>query len=449
MAGLTTLTAAACAAHGSSEPAIHVSDRSIYLTECTLIALAVGAYVVWLLLVLLRRSHPGLRIGRPVAIAFLLRILAAAALGSLPISAQLRGGDENTFLARAHDLVLHPFGGAASLDKLTGELHTWLFSVNLRIFHPDPPLLMLRVEMITFSVVGVALLAAAVYELAGARAASVAAWILAFEPANVFFSSLLHKEPLMYMAEGAVAYGGAVYWKRGKLWALAPIVLGCLVAIATRPYAGWFLGAAAVAVILHASVTRQRGGRALAMACLMVILIAAFFPMVWSASSHKSLKSLQESQNANAADTRANLSLEHVDYSSRAKLITNLPQRVSDVILKPYPWQSQNTSQGLGILGTLVMLVAVGFLVVAVVRDGRGLMRRAAPLVYPAIFMLVAYALSAGNAGTAYRYRTHLVGILLCLVVVVWYGRRQEEVAEAPSEPRPWQMLETEPRLAK
>jgi hypothetical protein len=76
-------------------------------------------------------------------------------------------------------------------------------------------------------------------------------------------------------------------------------------------------------------------------------------------------------------------------------------------------------------------------------------MRRTAPLVYPAVFMLVAYALSAGNAGTAYRYRTHLVGILLCLVVVVWYGRRQEEVAEAPSEPRPWQMLETEPRLAK
>jgi hypothetical protein len=63
--------------------------------------------------------------------------------------------------------------------------------------------------------------------------------------------------------------------------------------------------------------------------------------------------------------------------------------------------------------------------------------------------MLVAYALSAGNAGTAYRYRTHIVGILLCLVVVVWYGRRQEQAAEASSQPRQWKMLETEPRLAK
>ena len=105
-----------------------------------------------------------------------------------------------------------------------------LFSLNFRIFHPDPPLLMLRVEMITFSVIGLTLLAAAVYELAGPRAARIAAWILAIEPANVFFSSLLHKEPLMYMAEGAVAFGGAVFWTRGKLWAFVPIVFGCLVA---------------------------------------------------------------------------------------------------------------------------------------------------------------------------------------------------------------------------
>jgi hypothetical protein len=428
---------------------IHLSDKSLYLDECVLIALALGGYAVWLLIAWLRRSRPDLSIGRAVAVAFVLRFAAAAALGSLSIGSQLRGGDETTFLTRAHDLVTHPLGSSASLDKLTGELHTWLFSVDLRIFHPDPPLLMLRVQMITFAVVGLTLLAAAVYELAGARAAKVAAWILAVEPANVFFSSLLHKEPLMYMAEGAVAYGGAVFWKRGSLWALVPTTLGCLVAIATRPYVGWFLAFAAVAVVLHASLTRHQGARALAIAGLMVVLLAAFFPMVWNASSHKNLKSLQQSQDANASDTQANLSLEHVDYSTRGKLITNLPQRVSDMVLKPYPWQSRNTSQALGILGTLVMLVALGFLVVAVVRDGRGVLQRAGPLIYPALFMLVAYALSAGNAGTAYRYRTHVVGILLCLVVVVWYGRRQEQVAEGPSAARRWKMLETEPRLAK
>jgi hypothetical protein len=428
---------------------IRLSDSSLYQDECVLIALAVSAYVLWALITWLRRSRPDLSIGRPVAAAFGLRLIAAAALGSLSIGSQLRGGDENTFLARAHELVNHSITSSASLDSLTSELHTFLFSLNYRIFHPDPPLLMLRVEMITFSVIGVTLLAAAVYELAGARAARVAAWILACEPANVFFSSLLHKEPLMYMAEGAVAFGGAVFWTRGKLWAFVPIVFGCLVATATRPYVGWFLAAAAVAVILHASLTRRRGARSVLIAGTMVLLIAAFFPLVLNASSHKSLQSLQESQNANAQDTSANLSLESVDYSSRGKLITNLPQRVSDVIFKPYPWQTQNASQRLGVLGTLVMLIALGFLIVAVARDGRLVIQRAAPLIYPALFMLVAYSLSAGNAGTAYRYRTHVVGILLCLVVVLWFGRREEQTAPAPSDRLRWQALETEPRLAK
>src|SRR6185436_8834748 len=178
---------------------INLSDRSLYLDECVLIALILGAYAVWLLVAWLRRSRPGLGIGRAVAVAFLLRLIAAAALGSVSIGSQLRGGDEDTFLARAHELVNHSITSSASLDSLTSELHTFLFSLNFRIFNPDPPLLMLRVEMITFSVIGLTLLAAAVYELAGPRAARIAAWILALEPANIFFSSLLHKEPLMYM----------------------------------------------------------------------------------------------------------------------------------------------------------------------------------------------------------------------------------------------------------
>jgi hypothetical protein len=136
--------------------------------------------------------------------------------------------------------------------------------------------------------------------------------------------------------EGAVAFGGAVYWTRGKLWAFLPIVFGCLVATATRPYVGWFLAAAAVAVILHASLTRQRGARSVLIAGTMVLLIAAFFPLVLNASSHKSLQSLQESQNANAQDTSANLSLESEFRFARAQFDAaardaDVPLRIEDL----------------------------------------------------------------------------------------------------------------------
>ena len=61
--------------------------------------------------------------------------------------------------------------------------------------------MMERIELISLALVGLALMATAVYELAGPKAATIAAWILAIEPTNVFFSGIIHKEPLMFLAE--------------------------------------------------------------------------------------------------------------------------------------------------------------------------------------------------------------------------------------------------------
>ena len=123
-------------------------------------------------------------------------------------------------------------------------------------------------------------------------------------------------------------------------------------------------------------------------------------------SSDEKLEELQQSQDANAADG-ANLSLERVDYSSRGNLIVNLPKRIRDMIFRPYLWQTANASQQLGAIGTLVVLACLALLAVAIARNRRSIMPLAGPLIYPAAFMLVAYSISAGNAGTAYRYRTH------------------------------------------
>lgn len=430
---------------------LHPSDRTLYLDECVLITLVLATYTLWLALAALRRRRPDLSIGRAVAAAFVLRVLAAVGVGQLSMAQDLRGGDELTFLGHAHDLARDGIGSAASMDALTTELHSFVFSLNLRAFRPDPPLLALRVEMIALSVLGLALIATAAYELAGPRAARITAWLLALEPTNIFFSSILHKEPLMFLAEGAVAFGGAVLWKRGSLSALVPMILGCLVAVATRPYAGWFLAVAAAIVILHASVTRQQGIRAFALVVAMLGLSAAFVPVVWNASSDRSLKELQQSQDANAADTEANLSLERVDYSTRTRLVTNLPKRISDVILRPYPWQTQNTSQRLGVIGTLVLFFALATLVMTAGRGGSAVMARAGPLVYPALLLLIAYSLSAGNAGTAYRYRTHVVGLVICLIVVLRAHLRSqaasERARETAGEPAEWRRAPAEPEL--
>ena len=408
-----------------------LTDQALYDLLCVLIALLLGGFAIVGAVKLLRRTRPDLDIATPIAVAFGVRVGAALALGQVSVSQELRGGDELTFLARAEHLAALPITGRESLDFLTSQLHTFLFSLHMRILEPLPPENMLRVELIAFAVIGIALLSAAVYELAGRRAALIAAWVLALEPTNVFFSGILHKEPLMYLAEGLVAFGGAVLWKRGDLRSLFPIVIGCLLAIATRPYVGWFLVMAAAAVVLHASIVRQRGLRSLTLLAIVVLLAAAFIPVAWDETSDESLQELQASQDANAEDEEANLSLERVDYSSREKLFLNAPQRIYDVVFKPYPWQTENTSQQFGVLGTLVLFAALILLAQQLIRNRSAIMQRAGPLIYPMLFMLWAYAISAGNAGTAFRYRTHVVALALCLLVVLREARQQREAVAA------------------
>jgi hypothetical protein len=408
-----------------------VSETQVYQNECVLIALAGSILLLVFLMRYLRRAHPGLLIGNAVAAAFGLRVIAALGLDQTPIARELRGGDELLFLSQAQGISNWDLVSTANVDALTKHFHYFFFSLNYRVFDLVPQM-MLRVEVIAFSVAGLALMAAAVHELAGPRPARIAAWILALEPASIFFSGILHKEPFMFLAEGLVAYGGAKLWKRGDFRALVPMVLGCLIATATRPYVGWFLAAATAVVMLHAGLRRNSASTSFALVTVVVVLMGAFFPVVWNASSKQKLSSLQQSQDANAGDSDANLALERVDYSSRDKVILNLPKRVLDVVTKPYPWQLQNTSQQLGLFGTMFLFVGLILLFAQLIRNGKVVMKRAGPLVYPALFLLVAYSLSAGNAGTAFRYRTHIVAFLVAVLVVLREERRTREL-EAPA----------------
>ena len=70
-------------------------------------------------------------------------------------------------------------------------------------------------------------------------------------------------------------------------------------------------------------------------------------------------------------------------------------------------------------------------------------MALAGPLVYPMGFLLVAYALSAGNAGTGFRYRTHIVLLAVAVLVALRKGVVPERAPDvivpepAPRRERP------------
>ena len=233
----------------------------------------------------------------------------------------------------------------------------------------------------------------------------------------------------MLLASGLVVYGAARLWRHLDFSGIAIAGAGGAMAVLTRPYAGWFLISGTVLLILHAALRRvDRPLRSMPLVYAVVLVGFLVTPSLLQVSSEENLKVLQASQDANtdlqaAEDSEGantnNLALEEVDYSTRGKVAANLPERVLDVVFKPYPWQVENASQSLGAIGSLAAFTGL-FLLLRYAWLARGrLLALTAPILYPMMFLLMAYSLSAGNAGTGFRYRTHIVTLSLAMLIVL------------------------------
>jgi len=377
-----------------------------------------------------------------VAVGVALRLFAIAAVSLTGLGPTLRTPDEITFLRGAREVAASGFDSGLWLPSEAHRLHVLVFALQIKL--GDFPDAALRVTQIGIAMLGIILIVATIYDLAGSRAARIAAWILALEPANIFFNSVLHREPVLVLASGLVVFGGSKIWAKLELRGILLLGLGCVIALATRPYAGWLLITGGLLLVLHASL-RQMGTklRSVPIIYALAIGVAVATPAALKITSPDSLKrNLQSVQdvytdpNATRGDANSNnLSLERVEFSTRSDLVKNLPLRVRDVLMRPYPWQLENISQALGAISTLFVLAAL-YVLFRYVRRTRGrILTLAAPIAYPALFLLVAYALSVSNAGTGFRYRTHLVLLGIAALVVL----REHALASEPAanaEPR-------------
>ena len=417
-----------------------MSDATLRRGEGLILVVLLVCYVLAFVVRRLARRRPDFHVARPLIIGLVLRLGAVAAINATSLQAQLRGGDEETFLSLARVLAATPWGRGFRPHG-PFQLQTVVFAVQIKLFDLSPTAL--RVTQIGIAMLGIVLVLAAVHDLAGARASRLAAWLLVLEPASIFFNSELHKEPLMELASGLVVFGGTKIWKRLDLNGFILCALGGLIAIETRSYAGWFLVSAAVLLTLHAALRRlDRPWRAMPIVYAVVLIAFLATPTLLSITSKASLQRLQQAQNfttqtqtGNGAGgpNSDNLAFESVDFSTRGAVIRNLPQRVFDLIVRPYPWQLQDTSQRLGAVGSVIALAVLALLLGYAWRSRGQILTLTAPILYPLVFLLIAYSLSAGNAGTGFRYRTHLVVLAIAVLVVLReHVLRAREESEVP-----------------
>ncbi len=303
------------------------------------------------------------------------------------------------------------------------QLHVVLFALQIKLGFINATAL--RVTQTGIALLGFILMLAATYDLAGTKAATIAAWVLAFEPSSIFFNTEIHKEPLMELGAGLVVFGGVWLWKRLDIRGIAICALGCAICILTRSYAGWFLACGCVLMVLHASLRNmaRRRGAAVILVYAIVVAAAIATPTLLSATSGSNLKQLQRSSAQNSSGEgqqgHSNLALEKVDLSSRSAVITSLPTKIRELLLEPYPWQVSDSSQLFGSVGTLVAYMVLLLLIRYAWLSRGHIFERAGPLIYPLMFEMLAYSVTVGNAGTGFRYRSHLVTLGICAVAVL------------------------------
>lgn len=390
-----------------------------------LVTLFVATVLAWFVRKF-HRTRPDFHVGWPIAVALGIRLLAIAAVSATGLESTLRGGDENTFLSLAHILAQTPLGHGF-FPHGQYQLHVVVFALELKLGFLTMGAM--RIVQVGLALLGVLLVVVSVHDLGSPRAARWAAWLMAFEPGSIFFNSAIHKDPLMELAAGLIVFGSTWIWRQLDVRGILVCALGGFIGVETRAYAGWFLVAGAVFVLFHAAI-RSINRPMRAMPIIYAVIFAAFLvtPTLLAVSSKKSLAYLQQSQTANAQGQAeggtgrangSNLALEQVNFSSRGQVLQNLPKRMEELVIQPYPWQLSDSSQRFGAIGTLVAY-AILILLIRYAWLNRGqVAARAAPILYPMFFLLVAYSLAVGNAGTGFRYRTHLVTLAIGATMVL------------------------------
>ena len=397
-------------------------DRAVYELLCVLLAVLGGGFALAFLVRRLSAARGGLDLCAPLAAGIGLRLIAIAITAAA--GQEVRTTDDPAYFDEAEAITDTPGEWA---DRVWGEAHVAMFAFLLRTLD-GPGDSILRVLQGLVALAGVALLAAAVFDVAGRRAALVTAWVAAIEPSGVLFSTELHKEGPLFLAAGLLALGAVRYWNRRDAGGIATMAAGGLLALTVRQYAGVALLVAGALVAGHAwwrdLGPGRRPRRALAAAVLAAVALALVTAPLYLEGE---LETLQAHQNT-LSPVNNNLALDPVELTTYGGLLEAIPKRTVDFLFRPLPWQPENLNQALGAAGTVLAWLLYAAAIAGLAMGGRPALVRAVPFLYLTACTIVAYALTTANAGTGFRHRVHLMFVLAALLGVAAAGPAGEAV---------------------
>jgi len=142
-------------------------------------------------------------------------------------------------------------------------------------------------------------------------------------------------------------------------------------------------------------------------------------------STFASLQRIQSSRTdlARAAESGFN---QDVDVSTTEGALSAIPTGFMYLMLAPFPWQAENLRQAITIPEVLLWWALIPFLISGLIYTVKNRLRNAFPVLMFSLMLTLAYSVSQGNVGTAYRQRTQ-IQVFLFILIGVGYTLYQEK----------------------
>ncbi len=240
----------------------------------------------------------------------------------------------------------------------------------------------------------------------------------------------------MFLAGGLVAFGGAMIWKHASPKWLVPMAAGCLIAVGDAALRG---------LVPDRRERRHRPPRRSARRAIGAPpggSRSSRWCCCWRRSPPRPfcrLRRTRASRRTSRSRRTRTPTTNRISASSRST--SRLEARSSPTCRDgsstssraPTSGRSTTSASSSRSSAASITLAVLALLAASIFRDPRGSVARAGPFLYIAVALLLAYSLSAGNAGTAFRYRTHVLVPAIAALVVL--RTRPDEVAATQQKP--------------
>jgi hypothetical protein len=396
--------------------------------------------------------HRGLAwaVERPVLAIFVLALLART-VAAVVITAGWGGSlflDDASYSRLAAQVADGRYGALSAYEQWLYD-HTGTLLVPLTGLYEVLGTVKLagQLEVALFGAATAALTTCLALELVSRRWALLAGAMVALLPSQILWSSLILKDAAVWAILCGIAVTLAIAGRSDgrRLAVLTAVSLALLALLGflrlhTLEVA---LVALWISVAIHAVLGAPRPVLRVAVATLMVSCFPLLFGMgLFGATFVRDARLPVVQRALNAAGANSATIDPEVDEDATtvhpSAELSYLPKGVAVVALRPWPWEPSRGSVGLVLARLesllwypLLLLAAVGLTTVPA---------RLRVLAFPLLAggaILVMYALTEGNLGTAFRHRGELVWIVLLLATLglerLWRRRRVSPPAPVAS----------------